>query len=54
MVQLFLSENRTKLSRIDSSIVTISPFRVNISSASQRIRFCAKMARTETDYKVKS
>ena len=54
MVKLFLSENRTKISRIDSSIVTISPFRVNIPSASQRIRFGAKMAGVETDNKVES
>ena len=32
--QLFISEYRTKIVRIDGSIITISPFRVDVPSSS--------------------
>ena len=50
--QLFISEYRTKTVRIDSSIITISPFRVDVPSSSQRVWFHTKSPRVETDNEV--
>ena len=51
--KLFLSEDWFEVVRIDCSIASISPFRVNISLSSKNIQFGAKTTRTESDDKVK-
>ena len=50
--QLFISEYRMKIVRIDSSIIAISPFRVDIPSSSQRVRFHTKLPRVEMNNEV--
>ena len=51
--KLFISENGLEVMWIDSSIVTISLFWVDVPTSSQRVRFSIQMTRTEADDKVK-
>ena len=39
--------------RIDGSIITISPFRVNIIASGKSVRLSTQMPGTETDHKMK-
>ena len=41
-----------EVAQINGSIVAISPFRVDVPSSSQRVRFGAQLPRTETDDKI--
>ena len=50
--KLFLSEDRFEVVRVDCSIASIPPFRIDIPSSSKNIWFCAKTTRTEPDDKV--
>ena len=43
-----------EVGRIDSGIVAISPFGIDIPTSSQGVRFSTKFARVETDNEVKS
>ena len=47
-IKLFLHEEGTEVVGIDGGIVISPLFRVDISSSSQGIQFCAKTPRTET------
>jgi len=47
-----LSEDRLEVVRIDCSIASIPPFRIDIPSSSENIQFGAKMTRVEPDDKV--
>ena len=49
---LFLCEYQTEVARVDCSIVAISPFRIDIPSSSQRVRFGAHTTRAEADNEV--
>ena len=50
---MFLSEDGLKVVRVDYSIASIPPFRINIPSSSESIWFGAKMTWTESNDKVK-
>ncbi len=50
--QLFLTENRLKILRIDSGIVTTSLFKVHIPAMSKCIRLCTELPRMEADNEV--
>jgi len=50
--KLFLSKDRLKVVRVDCSITSIPPFRIDIPLSSESIRFSTKMTRTEPDDKV--
>ena len=50
--KLFLSEDGLEVVRVDYSIASISPFRVDVPSSSESIRFCAKTTRAEPDDKI--
>ena len=50
--KLFLSEDELEVVRIDCSIVSIPPFRIDIPSSSESIQFSAEMTRMEPDDKV--
>ena len=41
-----------EVAQINGSIVAISPFRVDVPSSSQRVRFGAQSPRMETDDKI--
>ena len=49
---MFLSEDGFEVVRVDCGVASIPPFRIDIPSSSESIRFCAKMTRTEPDDKV--
>ena len=51
--KLFLSEDGLEVVRVDCSIASIPPFRVDIPLASESVQFGAKMTRAEPDGKVK-
>ena len=50
---MFIGENGSEVMWIDSSIVTISLFWVDVPTSSQRVRFSTQTTRTEVDDKVK-
>ena len=50
---MFLSEDGLKVVRVDYSIASIPPFRINIPSSSESIWFGAKMTWTESNDKIK-
>ena len=47
-----LSKDRFKVVRVDCSIASNPPFRINVPLFSESIQFGAKMTRTEPDNKV--
>ena len=49
---MFLSEDRLKVVKIDYSIASIPPFRIDVPSSSESIQFGAEMTRVEPDDKV--
>ena len=49
---MFLSEDRLKVVRVNCSIASILPFRIDIPSFSESIWFSAKMTRVEPNDKV--
>ena len=49
---MFLSEDGLEVVRVDCGIASIPPFRIDILSSSESIRFCAKTIRTELDDKI--
>ena len=49
---MFLSEDGLEVMRVDCSIASILPFRIDIPLSSESIRFCAKMIRAEPDNKI--
>ena len=49
---MFLSEDELEVVRIDCSIFSILPFRIDIPSSSESIQFSAEMTRMEPDDKV--
>ena len=50
--KLFLSEDRFQVVRVDCSVASILPFRIDIPLSSESIRFCAEITRAEPDDKV--
>jgi len=50
--KLFLSEDGLEVVRVDCSVASISPFRIDIPSSSESIQFCAEITRVEPDDKV--
>ena len=50
--KLFLSEDGFEVVRVDCGVASIPPFRIDIPSSSESIRFCAKTTRTEPDDKI--
>ena len=50
--KLFLSEDGLEVVRVDCGIASIPPFRIDIPSFSESIRFCIKMTRMEPNDKV--
>jgi len=51
--KLFLSEDELEVVRVDCSVASISPFRINVPLFSESIQFNAEMTRAEPDDKVK-
>ena len=49
---MFLSEDGLEVVRVDCSVASIPPFRIDIPSSSKSIRFCAELTRAEPDDKV--
>ena len=49
---MFLSEDGLEVVRVDCGVASIPPFRIDVPSSSESIRFCAKMTRAEPDDKV--
>ena len=49
---MFLSEDGLEVVRVDCGVASIPPFRIDVPSSSESIRFCAEMTRTEPDDKV--
>ena len=49
---MFLSENGFEVVRVDCGIASIPPFRIDVPSSSESIRFCAEMTRMEPDDKI--
>jgi hypothetical protein len=49
---LFGGENRAEVLWIDTGVVAISPFGIDVKTAGKGIGFGAKLSRTETDNKV--
>jgi len=47
-----LSEDGLEVVKVDCSIASIPPFRIDIPSSSESIQFGAKMTRTESDDKI--
>jgi len=47
-----LSEDGFEVVRVDCGVASIPPFRIDVPSSSESIRFCAEMTRTEPDDKV--
>jgi len=50
--KLFLSEDGLEVVRVDYSIASIPPFRIDIPLSSESVQFGAKMTRVEPDDKV--
>ena len=50
--KLFLSEDGLEVVRVDYSIASILPFRIDVPSFSESIQFSAEMTRAEPDDKV--
>ena len=50
--KLFISENRMKIVRVDRSVASIPPFRVDIPTSSESIRLCTKPTWSESDDKI--
>ena len=50
--KLFLSEDGLEVVRVNCSVASISPFRIDVPSSSESIRFCAETTRVEPDDKV--
>jgi hypothetical protein len=50
--QLFLSEHRAEVAQVDSSIVAISPFWVDVLTSSERVRLSTETPRAEADDKI--
>jgi len=50
--KLFLSEDRFQVVRVDCSVASILPFRIDILLFNESIWFSAKMTRVEPDDKV--
>ena len=50
--KLFLSEDRLEVVRVDCSIASILPFRIDVLSSSESVQFCAKTTRVELNDKV--
>ena len=50
--KLFLSEDRFEVVRVDCSIASIPPFRIDVPLSSESVWFGAKMTRAEPDNKV--
>ena len=49
---MFLSEDGFEVMRVDCGIASIPPFRIDVPSSSESIRFHAKMTRAEPDDKI--
>ena len=49
---MFLSEDGLEVVRVDCSVASIPPFRIDIPSSSKSIWFCAELTRAEPDDKV--
>ena len=49
---MFLSEDGLEVVRVDCGVASILPFRIDVPSSSESIRFCAETTRTEPDDKV--
>ena len=49
---MFLSKDGFEVVRVDCGVASIPPFRIDIPSFSESIRFCAEMTRIEPDDKV--
>jgi len=50
--KLFLSKDGLKVVRVDCSIASISPFRIDVSLSSKSVQFGAEMTRAEPDDKI--
>ena len=50
--KLFLSEDGFEVMRVDCGVASIPPFRIDVPSSSESIRFCAKTTRVEPDDKI--
>jgi len=50
--KLFLSEDGLKVVRVDCSVASIPPFRIDVPSFSESIQFCAETTRVEPNDKV--
>ena len=50
--KLFLSEDRFEVVRVDCSVASIPPFRIDILLSSESIWFGAKTTRVEPDNKI--
>ena len=50
--KLFLSEDGLEAVRVDYGIASIPPFRIDVLSSSESIRFCAETTRAEPDDKI--
>ena len=50
--KLFFSKNKLEVVRVDCGIASIPPFRIDVPSSSESIRFCAETTRTEPDDKI--
>ena len=49
---MFLSEDGLEVMRVDCSVASIPPFRIDVPSSSESIRFCAETTRAEPDDKI--
>ena len=49
---MFLSEDRFEVVRVDCSIASIPPFRIDIPSSSKSIQFSTEMTKVESDDKI--
>ena len=50
--KLFLSEDGLEVVRVDYSVASIPPFRIDVPSSSESIQVCAETARVDSDDKV--
>jgi len=50
--KLFLSEDGLEVVRVDCSVASIPPFRIDVPSSSESIQFCAETTRAEPDDKI--
>ena len=49
---MFLSKDGLEVMRVDCGVASIPPFRIDVPSSSESIRFCAETTRTEPDDKI--